>query len=250
MSKLLGKRAVVTGGSAGIGRALIDRLSLLGAEIINLDLQESSLATQQEKVIELRCDVTSRHELNQVTKHIATEWGQIDILIANAGGGSGPLEGSSASTLDEDTTHEVINRNLIGTINTCVAFSPLIRKQAYSKVITMSSYAGVAARAQGTYADYGTSKAAVAMYTRYLARDLGKHLVNVNCIAPGRIATERMLTKFKSFGTEMLVNETALKRLGTVEDCANVMEFLCTELSNYVTGAVIPVDGGAARHPV
>jgi 3-oxoacyl-[acyl-carrier protein] reductase len=91
------------------------------------------------------------------------------------------------------------------------------------------------------------AKAGIVMYTRYLAQDLGPFGVTANCIAPGYIGTGRLMERFERMGVDAITSRIALRRLGTVEDCARVVEFLATDLSNYVTGAVIPIDGGSTR---
>jgi 3-oxoacyl-[acyl-carrier protein] reductase len=102
----------------------------------------------------------------------------------------------------------------------------------------------------GGYAHYGAAKAAIAHYTRFLAQDLGPSGITANCIAPGMIATARIIQNVLPGSIDAnrdFAELISLRRLGTVEDCAKVMEFLATDLSDYVTGAVIPVDGGLMR---
>ena len=120
---------------------------------------------------------------------------------------------------------------------------------AVGKIITVSSVAGSSASADGGYAHYGAAKAAIAHYTRYLAQDLGPYGITANCIAPV-IATGRIMQTVipgSSNSNRDRSEQVALRRLGTVEDCAKVIEFLATDLSDYVTGAVIPIDGGLIR---
>jgi len=109
---------------------------------------------------------------------------------------------------------------------------------------------GTAPSADGGYAHYGAAKAAIAHYTRYLAQDLGPFGITANCIAPGVIATGRIMATVIPGSSQSNRDRSelvALRRLGTVEDCARVIEFLATDLSDYVTGAVIPIDGGLVR---
>jgi 3-oxoacyl-[acyl-carrier protein] reductase len=126
-----------------------------------------------------------------------------------------------------------------------------MKAQHSGKIITVSSVAGLSASPDGGYAHYGAAKAAIAHYTRYLAQDLGPHGITANCIAPGVIATGRIMQTVlpgSSTANQNRAEEIALRRLGTVEDCARVIEFLATDLSDYVTGTVIPIDGGLLRH--
>jgi 3-oxoacyl-[acyl-carrier protein] reductase len=139
--------------------------------------------------------------------------------------------------------------NLYGTVYSCNAVAPVMKQQHSGKIITLSSVAGTAPSADGGYAHYGAAKAGIAHYTRYLAQDLGPFGITANCIAPGVIATVRMATVIpgSSQSNRDRAELVALRRLGTVEDCAKVVEFLATDLSDYVTGAVIPIDGGLVR---
>jgi 3-oxoacyl-[acyl-carrier protein] reductase len=124
------------------------------------------------------------------------------------------------------------------------------KEQRSGKIITVSSVAGTAPSADDGYAHYGAAKAAIAHYTRYLAQDLGPFGITANCIAPGVIATGRIMATVipgSSQSNRDRAELVALRRLGSVEDCAKVVEFLATDLSDYVTGAVIPIDGGLVR---
>jgi 3-oxoacyl-[acyl-carrier protein] reductase len=118
----------------------------------------------------------------------------------------------------------------------------------------VASIAGTAASRDGGYAHYGAAKAAIAHYTRYLAQDLGPSGITANCIAPGVRATGRIMATVipgSILGNQDRTELVALRRLGTVEDCAKVVEFLATDLADYVTGALIPIDGDwcGARGP-
>ena len=136
---------------------------------------------------------------------------------------------------------------MFGTVYCCNAVAPIMKQQRSGKIITVSSVAGIAPSVDGGYAHYGAAKAAIAHYTRYLAQDLGPFGITVNCIAPGVIATARIMATVIPGSVQSNRDRAelvALRRLGTVEDCAKVVEFLATDLSDYVTGAVIPIDGG------
>ena len=125
------------------------------------------------------------------------EWGRLDIAVCNAGGGLGSPAESKASTMDLDQFDAVLRRNLYGTVHTCVAVAPMMKEQGAGKIVTVSSQAGRRASGDGGYAHYGTAKAAIIMYTKYLAQDLGPHGIQVNCIAPGYIGTGRLMPMFE-----------------------------------------------------
>jgi 3-oxoacyl-[acyl-carrier protein] reductase len=152
--------------------------------------------------------------------------------------------------LDPALLQLVTEMNLFGTVYSCNAVAPIMKQQRSGKIVTVSSVAGTAPSADGGYAHYGAAKAAIAHYTRYLAQDLGPFGITVNWIAPGVIATGRIMATVipgSSQSNRDRAELVALRRLGTVEDCAKVVEFLATDLSDYVTGAVIPIDGIGSR---
>ena len=124
---------------------------------------------------------------------VVKEWGRVDVLVANAGGGRGRPMDTKASTLDPALLQLVTEMNLFGTVYSCNAVASIMKEQRSGKIITVSSVAGMAPSADGGYAHYGAAKAAIAHYTRYLAQDLGPFGITANCIAPGVIATGRIM---------------------------------------------------------
>jgi 3-oxoacyl-[acyl-carrier protein] reductase len=269
MGKLDGKVAIVTGAARGLGRAYARRLAGLGAKVavadVNLRSYEEFAAEARDMTAEgtvaeiaatggaalgIEVDVRDPAAVAAMAAEIVAAWGRIDVLVANAGGGRGRPIDTKASTLDPALLRLVVDMNLFGTVYTCNAVTPTMKEQRSGKIITVSSLAGTAPSADGGYAHYGAAKAGVAHYTRYLAQDLGPFGITANCIAPGVIATGRimqMVIPGSSQSNRDRAELVALRRLGTVEDCAKVVEFLATDLSDYVTGAVIPIDGGLIR---
>ena len=267
--KLDGKVAIVTGAARGLGRAYAKRLAGLGAKVAVADLDlksyrefaaEAKAMTGDSTVAEIEAiggaaigiefDVADPAAVEAMAARVVEEWGRIDILVANAGGGRGRPVDTKASQLDPALLQLVIGMNLFGTVYCCNAVAPVMKAQRSGKIITVSSVAGTAASSDGGYAHYGAAKAAIAHYTRYLAQDLGPYGITANCIAPGVIATARIMQTVipgSSQSNRDRSDLVALRRLGTVEDCAKVVEFLATDLSDYVTGAVIPIDGGLVR---
>src|SRR5213082_300424 len=268
MGKLDGKVAIVTGAARGLGRAYARRLASLGAKIAVADLNlrsyeefeaeakdmsaDSTVAEIQAaggEALGIELDVTDRDAVEAMVARVIAQWGRVDVLVANAGGGRGRPMDTKASGLDPALLQLVVAMNLFGTVYSCNAVAPVMKQQRSGKIVTVSSVAGTAPSADGGYAHYGAAKAAIAHYTRYLAQDLGPFGITANCIAPGVIATGRIMATVLpgSNSNRDRAEQVALRRLGTVEDCAKVVEFLATDLSDYVSGAVIPIDGGLVR---
>lgn len=266
MNKLLGKVAVVTGGARGIGREYALRMAKLGADIgvidINLksykDFKGEELDNGFETVIDelkslgvktlgVEADIADENEVLNAFNEIEQNLGQVNILIANAGGGSGSVHENAGSEIDINELDIVMARNLYGTIYSVKSVIENMKRNKFGKIVTVTSVAGLKSINEGRYSHYGAAKAAIVNYTKNLAQDVGKFNITVNAIAPGYIGTGRLLEQFKKTGVEVYEQETALKRLGTPEDCANVAEFLVTNLSDYVTGTVIDVTGGLLK---
>jgi 3-oxoacyl-[acyl-carrier protein] reductase len=169
-------------------------------------------------------DICDPQAVKSMVQRVVAEWGRVDVLVANAGGGRGRPVDTKASMLDPGLLNLVTSMNLFGTVYRCNAVAPFMKQQRSGKIITVSSVAGLSPSPDGGYAHYGAAKAAIAT---------GRIMQTV---IPGSINGNRDRSE-----------QVALRRLGTVEDCAKVVEFLATDLSDYVTGAVIPIDGGLLR---
>ena len=204
MGKLDGKVAIVTGAARGLGRAYARRLARLGAKvaIADLDLKsyrefdaEAKDMTAESTVAEIEasgsaalgieCDVCDHLAVETMVARVVEQWGRVDVLVANAGGGRGRPVDTKASTIDPALLDLVVSMNLFGTVYSCNAVAPFMKRQRSGKIVTVSSVAGLSASADGGYAHYGAAKAAIAHYTRYLAQDLGPYGITANCIARG-----------------------------------------------------------------
>lgn len=270
--KLAGKVALVTGGARGLGRgyalrlaglgadiAIIDR-NLKGAEVYEFEKKAMTAATVMAecealgvRTLGLEVDLTNRAATFTAVDAIAQRMGGLDIVVCNAGGGTvvfadeqdgrpgaNDTRDHMTTGTPSDTSDEMIDRvmdiNVRTTQYTCMAAAAHMKRKKSGKIVTVASIAGVDARPG--YHPYGMAKAAIIHYTRSLAQELGPFGINVNCIAPGLIHTGRL---GEHPGRE---HQVALRRIGTVDDCAKVVEFLSTDLSDYVTGRTILIDGG------
>lgn len=266
LSSLDGKNALITGGARGLGREYALTLAECGANvaIADINLESYTEYEQEQKQVQdenveaeiercgvdalgVQTDVTDPEAVDNMAATVNEEFGSIDIVVANAGGGVGAIEETRASELDLDHLHQTIDRNLYGTIYTCLAVAPYMKEQGSGTIVTVSSQAGRIAQEDGSYAHYGAAKAGIIMYTKYLAQDLGGYGITVNAIAPGYIGTGRLTESFERIGVEQIEDQIALERIGETDDCAKVVAFLASDLSDYVTGAVLPIDGGSTR---
>lgn len=260
------KNAIVTGGARGIGRQFALQLADRGVNVaiadidlesfdeydreteqVDADSVEEEIRNRGVESIGVQTDVTDPDQVEQMVDTVVAEFGSADITVANAGGGVGPIDDTFASEIDPEHLHATVERNLYGTIYTCVAVAPHMKAQGEGRIITVSSGSGREARSNGSYAHYGAAKAGVIMYTKYLAQDLGETGITANVIAPGTIGTGRLMESFEREGIDDVAARQAVNRIGTPEDCAEVLEFLALDAPDYLTGSVIPIDGGRVR---
>ncbi len=259
--KLEGKVALVTGAARGLGRAYALRLAGLGADVVINDVdmeaakqygEELTAPTVMDEVkalgrrsLGIVADVTDQAAVNRMVGQVLDEFGHLDILVNNAGGALVPGP-SYASSVPEQDFRRMMDINLMGTIFCCQAAATPMKAQRSGKIVNVGSQAGLRSQGGGGGTSYSVAKAAIHHYTRKLASELGPYNINVNCIAPGWILSSRAIASGRNRPETRarLEEEIALKRLGTPEDCAKVVEFLVTDLSDYVTGQVISVCGG------
>lgn len=264
--KLAGKVALVTGAARGLGRAYALHLARLGADVVINDINLRGAQVYNEALtgdaqtvgeeiralgrrsIDIAADVTDPQACNAMVAQIVEAFGRVDILVTNAGGQLAPNERSYAGTMPPEDLKLIMDINLLGTIYCCQAVAPIMKEQRSGKIVTVGSQAGLRAggESNGFFAHYGVAKAGIHQYTRHLAAEMGPFGVNVNCIAPGMILSSRAIAGGRN-SDETRANvepRIALRRMGWPEDCAKVVEFLVTDLSDYVTGQVIVIDGG------
>jgi NAD(P)-dependent dehydrogenase (short-subunit alcohol dehydrogenase family) len=258
----------VTGGGRGLGRAYVLRLADLGAHVVVNDISlqahkefneelsaESVMAEVEQRGVEslgIEADATRKDQVERMVAQILDRFGRLDILVNNVGGQLRPTENSGASVMTEDDFRFLTEVNLVAPIFCCQAAAIPMKAQRSGKIVNVSSQAGLRGNGTGHMAAYGTAKAAVVEYTRLLAGELGPFGINVNCIAPGVVLTSRANAQFGRHLPENQARASAnipLRRLGLPEDCARVVEFLVTDLSDYVTGQCIAVCGGMVLSP-
>ena len=245
MGLLSGKTALVTGAARGIGKALALRFAEEGANIAFTDLviDENGEATRQEieakgvKCLAYASNAADFAETEEIVKKIHADFGQIDILVNNAG----ITKDGLMLRMSEAQWDAVINVNLKSAFNFIHACLPIMMRQRGGSIINMSSVVGVHGNAG--QANYSASKARMIALAKSVAQEMGSRGVRANSIAPGFIETA-MTHQLPEDVRKDWMQKIPLRRGGQAEDVANVAVFLASDLSSYVTGQVIQVDGG------
>ncbi len=237
--------ALVTGGSRGIGRAICERLAQHGATVIVNYAQSAAKAEevvagimrQSGKAVAMGFDVASAEATEKAIKEILERHGKIDILVNNAGIA---VDALVVRTKTEDW-QRTIDVNLSGCFYCARAVAKPMMKARRGRIVNISSVIGLMGNA-GQIA-YATSKAGIFGLTKSLAKELGSRGVTVNAVAPGYIDTDMTNTLTEELKNSILEN-VPLSRMGTGEDIAGAVQFLCGEDASYITGSVISVNGG------
>lgn len=242
---LEGKSAIVTGGSLGIGTAIALKLAECGANVaINYrkHKKEAEEVIRQveamgRKGLVIQADISNFEDAAKMVETVLNEFDGIDILVNNAGINRDGV----IWKMTEEQWDNVLNINLKGYFNYVRAVSPIFREQKSGKIVNITSINGL--RGKFGQSNYTASKAGIIGLTKTVAIELGKYGINVNAVAPGLIETD-MVRNAEESVREMAIAEIVLKRIGQPEEVANVVAFLCSDLSRHITGEVIKVDGG------
>lgn len=237
------KRALITGGAAGIGRGIALELADT-YPLILLDVNEEGLAETKKMIEEAggqaaiyKADVTSLEEMNGLAAKIAEEHGSVTIVINNAG----ITRDTLFMRMDAEAWEMVLKVNLTGAFNVSKAFLKPMLKARWGRIVNMSSVVGQMGNVG--QANYAASKAGLIGFSKALARELGSRNITVNCIAPGFIQTP-MTDVLSDEIKDAYRAQIPLKRFGTVQDVARAVRFLASDAAAYITGQVIRVDGG------
>ena len=241
----MNKVAFITGATRGIGRQIAITLAKEGFDIAinyrkeNEDLIETKKMVENQKVkcFTVQGDVSSFEDSERMVKDIIEDFNHIDILVNNAGITKDML----LMRMKKEDFESVIDVNLVGTFNITKNVIPYMMKNRSGRVINVSSVVGISGNAGQT--NYSASKAGIIGFTKSLAKEVGSRNILVNAVAPGFIETQ-MTDVLKDEVKEEISKTIPLKRMGTVEDVANVVKFLASKDSSYITGQVINVDGG------
>lgn len=247
---LKGKTAIITGGANGIGKASCEMLAAFGANVVvsdyNLEAAEKTAKEINEtgrKAFAIDCDVTKDEALvNLVDKTIA-QFGSIEILVNNVGGGGAGKESPYDITVDQ--FKKVFEMNVFSMWRLCQLVAPHMKKSGYGSIINMSSMASI--NKSPAISAYASSKAAINHMTRNLAYDYGPDNIRVNAIGPGATRTAALSTVLTPQLEEAMLKHTPIHRLGESEDIAGAVLYFAAPVSSWTSGQVIFINGGGEQ---
>ncbi len=241
------KVALITGGSRGIGKQVALRFAKQGFNVVvnyvsdktDIESLEKEIKAQNSDidVLLIKSDVTSYEASEEMIKQAIEKFGKIDVLVNNAG----ITKDALLIRMKEEEFDKVIQVNLKGVFNVTKAVVPYMMKKKEGSIVNLSSVVGVVGNAG--QCNYSASKAGIIGFTKSLAKELASRNIRVNAVAPGFIKTD--MTDVLSDAVKEGINaQIPLKRMGSAEEVANVIYFLGSKESSYITGQVINIDGG------
>ena len=248
MISLEGKKALITGGSRGIGRATAILFARAGADVaINfLNREKAALEVKQtvrdlgRDCLTLKADISQKNQVEEMVGTLLHDWNQIDILVNNAG----IWTYGEIGNMDSAIWDETMQLNLDAVFFLCNNVVPAMKTKKRGWIVNVSSTAGV--RGEALHSHYAASKGAIISFTKSLAAELAPVGIRVNCVAPGWVDTEMCEDVFRAPGFRHKVEESIpLKRIPPPEDIAGPILFLASDLARHITGEVVNVNGGS-----
>lgn len=248
MQLLKGKTALITGGTAGIGKAIALQFAAEGADVAifgtNAERAEKAVKeieaarlSPEQKVISFLVDVSKSKEVDETVQKLLAAFGKVDILVNNAG----ITRDNLLMRMSEEEWDQVMQVNLKSVYNTCRSLSRPMMKAKSGTIINITSVIGLTGNAGQV--NYAASKAGMIGFTKSLAKELSSRGIRANCIAPGYIETQ-MTDVLPAQVKEGILAKIPMARIGQPRDIAQAVLFLASDLSNYITGQVLAVDGG------
>jgi len=244
MRSLENKTAIITGAGGGIGGAIADCFARAGANVVIADIdgqpataRASQICAQGAAALAMVVDVTNKKSVQQMVQSTLERWGRIDILINVAGG----AQIKKVIDIEESDWDYIIDMNLKSVFLCSQAVLPAMLKQRYGKIVSISSIYGFTGNA--TRASYAAAKAGVAVFTKSLALEVATDGINVNAIAPGRVATDHVRGHYSEAEWAERVAAIPMRRAAAPEEIAPTALFLVQDENSYITGQTIHVNG-------
>ena len=238
------KTAFVTGGSRGIGKAIAIELGNNFHVVVGYSNSEDKANDVAKDIISsggsastVRVDISNSESVDEAFTSIEKDYTSVDVLINNAG----VTKDNILPRMKKDEWLEVIQTNLTGSFYTSQRAIKLMMKNKWGRIIFISSVVGISGN-QGQ-ANYAASKAGLIGLSKSISKEMGSRNITSNVVAPGYIETD-MTSFLDEQNKENIIEQLSIKRIGKPEDISNIVSFLCSEESEYITGQVIPVDGG------
>jgi 3-oxoacyl-[acyl-carrier protein] reductase len=240
--------ALVTGGSRGIGRAVVQRLAEHGVHTVVNYIHDKSAAEETVKnakakgseAIAIQANVALHDEAFHLVQQTVERFGRLDILVCNAG----IWKGAAVDEISEEVWDEVIDINLKGTWTVCKAAVPRMKHQHFGRIVLVSSTAGQ--RGEANVSNYAASKGGQISFAKSLATELAENEITVNVVAPGWVDTDMNVEVFAQEHTRSRIEGSIpLERIATADDIAFPIVFLCSDWAKHITGEVLNVNGGS-----
>ena len=247
MINLKNKTALITGGSRGLGKAMVILFARAGCDVFfNYRSDDKSAGEVREeaqrfgvRIMSYKADISRKAEVDRMVDAAVKEFGRIDILVNNAG----IWEHNPIDDMTEERLKDTININVLGSFYTAMAVVPHMKRQKSGNIINISSTAGQ--RGEAFHSPYAASKSAVIGMTKSLAPELAEYNIRVNCVAPGWFETDMSHDALLGDGRAKVTSQIPLGRVGDPDELAGPVLFMASDLSTFITGEVLNVNGGA-----
>lgn len=240
--------ALVTGGSRGIGKAVVTLLASYGAKVVVNYLRDERAAAETVAeakemggdVVAIQADVSKLDEGDRLVKETVERFGRVDFLICNAG----IWQGAAIESMPEELWDRTMDINLKGTWSVCRSAAPVMKKQGFGRIVIVSSTAGQ--RGEEFYSNYAASKGGQIAFTKSLSSELAPSGVNVNSVAPGWVITDMTSDVFSDDAAVASIGKTIPRgKVATPEEIAGPIVFLCSRWADNITGEILNVNGGS-----
>jgi len=243
--RLAGRTALVTGGTRGIGKSIVQTLAREGARVAFVYQSSSQSAEQlveelgksEQEAVAFQADVKNQADADGVVESVLEKWDKLDILVNNAG----VIRDNLLAMMSAEQWQEVIDTNLTSVFNFCHAVTRPMMSARYGRIVNLSSVAAEFGNAGQS--NYAASKGGIEGFTRCIASELARRKITVNAVAPGFVETD-MTEAVRNAAGDQIKKKIPVRRLGLPEDIANAVLFLASDEASYVTGHILTVDGG------